>query len=73
MTDDGSFYTKGCEVWRHPRKTARADGKTSYSLGFPVCTASEAIGEEGAKAICDALNASQRREAEAAKARGGAA
>ncbi|OJU05888.1 MAG: hypothetical protein BGN83_14700 [Rhizobium sp. 63-7] len=51
---DKLYYAKGMEVWKSPIRT-KIEGGESVTLGFHACTASEAVGEEGATAIAALL------------------
>ena len=53
---DGTYYARGAMVLKSPVKTPLANGGHSVSVGFPVCEATDYVGEQGAKFIADALN-----------------
>jgi len=59
------YYAKGLEV-RKASVATRHGATTSYSLDFPVCTASEYVGEEGAQSIAALLVLGEKYQAEAA-------
>lgn len=50
------YYAKGAMVFKRPVERQREDGSTATSLGFPVCTVSEFLGEEGATILAAMLN-----------------
>jgi len=52
---DKLYYAKGLEVWKAPRET-KVEGGTSISVGFPVCTVSDYVGEEGASSVAELLH-----------------
>lgn len=53
--DDGRFYAEDGIVWRAPKATKTPTG-TNISIGFPVCTPHEALGDNGAKVLASILN-----------------
>lgn len=55
LEDDGRFYAEDGVVWRAPKATKTPAG-TNISLGFPVCTPHEALGDSGAKVLASILN-----------------
>ena len=62
------YEAKGMEIWKLPIERQTGPGKRSITLGFLVCTASQEIGEEGAKAVAALLNlAEQAQEQERAE------
>jgi hypothetical protein len=54
---DGTFYAKGRVIHRSPIEKVRPDGRTSISVGFPVCEVSEYLNENAAQKLADILNA----------------
>ena len=43
------FYAEDGMVWRAPKETLHPDGSKTISIGYPVCTPHEAIGDQGAE------------------------
>lgn len=68
--DDGRYYAKGNVVYKSPVKHPKENGSTSYSLGFPVCTASEYVSAENIVAVMnhgdDQARAAIEKDSEAA-------
>lgn len=56
---DPLYYAEGRTVFKRPVSQQKADGSTTTSLGFPVCEASEWVGDEGASAIAALLTAGE--------------
>jgi hypothetical protein len=59
-----AYEAKGLVVHKLPVSTPKANGTTSVSVGFPVCTVTEWVGEEGAATVAELLN---RADADQAK------
>lgn len=55
MESQKTYFAKGLTVHKSPVSEAVNGGKR-ISVGFPVCTVSEYIGEEGATAVAEMLN-----------------
>jgi hypothetical protein len=53
MTDK-LYYAKDLTVWKSPVRE-QVEGSHRVSVGFPVCTVSEYIGQEGAVAVAELL------------------
>jgi hypothetical protein len=51
------YYAKDGKVWKRPIRTKNADGSTSITLGFPVCTMHETVGKEAAETVAALMNA----------------
>lgn len=49
------YYARGGKVWKSPVRR-RKEGGSSIQLGFPVCTMTEAAGEENAAVVAELMN-----------------
>jgi hypothetical protein len=57
VSDSEFYYAEGLKVWKSPVFKEVECESQSIADGFPLCTVSEYIGEEGAEAIAELLNA----------------
>ena len=57
---DGSYYAQGRTVRRAPLEKPLPQGGKSISIGFPVCVLHDAVGDEAAVIIADAMNLAHR-------------
>jgi hypothetical protein len=48
------YYAKDLTVWKSPVRE-KVEGGERLTVGFPVCTVSEYVGEEGAEAVAELL------------------
>lgn len=53
----GPYYASAGKVWKHPIERRNDDGSRTISLGFPVCTMHECVGDESAEAVANLMNA----------------
>jgi len=51
------YYAKNGAVWKKPIETLHPDGGRSISMGFPICTMHEAVGDDAAKDVAALMNA----------------
>ncbi len=54
MSDSKLYYAKDLTVWKSPVRE-QVEGGQRLTVGFPVCTVSEYVGEEGAEAVAELL------------------
>ena len=50
------YYAKDGKVWKRSVETKHDDGSSSFTLEFPICEASELVGENGAASIAGLMN-----------------
>ena len=54
---DEPFYASGRTIHQRPATVVRPDGTRSVTLGFPVCTLSDYVGDDAATHVACLLNA----------------
>lgn len=54
---DTPYYAKGGLVWKAPITTENPDGTKSMSMGFPVATMHECVGDDAAEELANLMNA----------------
>ena len=59
------YYAKDGIVWKASIETKHADQSSSFTLAFPVCSMSEAVGDDAADAVANLMNAGAQAEAKA--------
>ena len=62
------YYAKDLTVWKSPVRE-KVEGGERLSVGFPVCTVSDYVGEEGAEAVAELLGIGEAVQNEAPKPR----
>lgn len=62
------YYAKDLTVWKSPVRE-KVEGGERLSVGFPVCTVSDYVGEEGAEAVAELLVLGEAVQNEAPKPR----
>ena len=50
------YYAKDGKVWKRSVETKHDDGSSSFTLEFPICEATELVGEDGAVSIAGLMN-----------------
>lgn len=53
----GPYYAEHGMVWKDSIETANEDGSISVTMGFPVCTMHEIVGEDAADTVAELMNA----------------
>jgi predicted ATP-grasp superfamily ATP-dependent carboligase len=66
MSDSKLYYAKDLTVWKSPVRE-KVEGGERLTVGFPVCTVSEYVGEEGAEAVAALLALGEAAQNEASK------
>ena len=51
------YYAEAGKVWKRPITTQKANGTKTCTLGFPVCTMHEAVGDDAAEIVAKLMNA----------------
>lgn len=54
---DEPFYAKGRTIHQRPATTVRPDGTKAVTMGFPVCTLSDYVGDDAALHVVRLMNA----------------
>lgn len=66
MSDSKLYYAKDLTVWKSPVREKVEVGER-LTVGFPVCTVSKYVGEEGAVAVAELLVLGEAAQNEAPK------
>lgn len=54
-----TYYAKDGVVFKSPVERKRPDGGMNITIGFPVCTMHEAVGDDAAETVAQLMNAGE--------------